>query len=361
MSNALDSFWVTWSPWVRVLGAFTLLAACGCLRVPPVHVGEDRMDFGQVVAESLKRQTLLNVVRLHYADTPEFLDVESIINSYSFGVTGNAGWSLPSHTDPNTFNLGAEGTWSNTPTVTYKPMTGDQFTKSMLLPIPLVSIFQLVQDGWPADLVLGTTIDSINGLRNDSNTTFRDQDFHRLIETIKRIQSEAALAIRVETEEGKSNVNFVLRLDDTSTPTRDDEKLLLKLLKLDEDVTEFDLVYGMAARNHKEVAVISRSMMKLLLLMGADLEVPEGQGTAERVLPFQRKGNRGENAPLVRICSGRAVPTDAYASVSYKGYWYWIDDRDVPSKRVFTFLMILLGVVETNQGGAGPVLTVPSR
>lgn len=309
----------------------------------------------------MKRQTLLNVVRLHYADTPIFLDVGSIINSYSVGGTGTAGWSLPSHTDPNVSSLGVEGTWSNTPTVTYQPITGEQFTKSMLLPIPLLAIFQLVQDGWPADLVLGTTVDSINGLRNDSTMAFRDPDFHRLMETIGRIQNESALAIKVEGEEGKSGVIFVLRPEDTPTPTSDDEKLLLKLLKLDQGVHEFNLVYGMAASNRREVAVIPRSMLKLLLLLGADLEVPGEQGMADRALTFQRKGERGENKNLVRIRSGKAVPADAYVSVSYKGCWYWIDDRDVPSKRIFTFLMVLLSLAETGQSAPGPVLTVPSR
>jgi hypothetical protein len=63
----------------------------------------------------------------------------------------------------------------------------------------------------------------------------------------------------------------------------------------------------------------------------------------------------------VHIHSGTVAPADAYAAVPYKGYWYWIDDTDIASKRTFTFLMILFSLAETGQTTAAPVVTVPSR
>jgi hypothetical protein len=63
----------------------------------------------------------------------------------------------------------------------------------------------------------------------------------------------------------------------------------------------------------------------------------------------------------VHIRSGKEAPADAYAAVPFKGYWYWIDDTDIESKRTFTFLMILFSLAETGQTTAAPVVTVPSR
>jgi hypothetical protein len=60
------------------------------------------------------------------------------------------------------------------------------------------------------------------------------------------------------------------------------------------------------------------------------------------------------------LCHHRA-PADACAAVPYNGYWYWIDDTDIASKRTFTFLMILFSLAETGQTTASPVVTVPSR
>lgn len=53
-----------------ILGGLALPALAGCTSVSPMRVTSDRLDYGQVVAESWKRQTLMNVVRLRYADAP---------------------------------------------------------------------------------------------------------------------------------------------------------------------------------------------------------------------------------------------------------------------------------------------------
>lgn len=85
----------------------------------------------QVIADSWKRQTLLNVVRLRYADAPMFLDVASVINSHTVGGSGSAGATLPGGSSPDVFSVGGSGVWSNAPTVTYQPLLGDRFTKSL--------------------------------------------------------------------------------------------------------------------------------------------------------------------------------------------------------------------------------------
>jgi hypothetical protein len=64
---------------------------------------------------------------------------------------------------------------------------------------------------------------------------------------------------------------------------------------------------------------------------------------------------------MVRIHSGTEMPANSYASVPYQGFWYWIDNRDIVSKRSFTFLLILSSLAETGPSLAAPVVTVPSR
>ena len=103
----------------------------------------DRFDYGQSVAESWKRQMLLNVVRIRYADAPIFIDVTSVINSYTLTGSANASANL-SNENPNQVSVGANGLFSNTPTVTYQPLTGDRFMKSILRPIPPSSIFEML-------------------------------------------------------------------------------------------------------------------------------------------------------------------------------------------------------------------------
>jgi hypothetical protein len=54
-------------------------------------------------------------------------------------------------------------------------------------------------------------------------------------------------------------------------------------------------------------------------------------------------------------------PSDAYAAVRYRDHWFWIDDRDLASKRAFTFLRIFSSIAETGSVPQVPVLTIPAN
>jgi hypothetical protein len=66
--------------------------------------------------------------------------------------------------------------------------------------------------------------------------------------------------------------------------------------------------------------------------------------------------------PLIRIRSSSSVekPADALVAVPYRGYWYWIDDRDIPSKAMFTFLMYIFTLTETGGKDNTPIVTIPA-
>jgi hypothetical protein len=342
-------------------GVLALVVLAGCASVSPQHVTTDRMDYGQVVADSWKRQTLLNVVRLRYADAPVFLDVSSIINSYTVGGEASAQATVPSRIDPNVLEFGGTGRWSNTPTVTYQPLLGDRFTKSLLRPIPPASVFQLLQGGWGVGLVFRTVVSSINGLRNASAGVAADPGFDELTEALSRIQGAGNIGIRVEPGKDGGGVLAVIRRAEDGSELGGDSQRVRHLLGLGEDVSEFEITYGLVPRNPNEVAMLTRSMMEIMLQLGFGIDLPAAHATGGRALPGQWQPGNAKAEPLVHIRSGTEAPADAYAAVPYKGYWYWIDDTDIASKRTFTFLMILFSLAETGQTTASPVVTVPSR
>ena len=53
-------------------------------------------------------------------------------------------------------------------------------------------------------------------------------------------------------------------------------------------------------------------------------------------------------------------PADAFVTIRYRDYWFWIDDRDLTSKGVFSFLMFLFTLTESGSGQVSPVVTVPA-
>lgn len=87
----------------RALALVLVMAlAAGCASVGPATIARDRVDYDQAITASWKRSMLLNMVKLRYADTPMFLDVASIINSYTLEGQVNAGIDWPGVPRPAT-------------------------------------------------------------------------------------------------------------------------------------------------------------------------------------------------------------------------------------------------------------------
>jgi hypothetical protein len=339
----------------------TALLLGGCAGVPHSNVSLDRLGYGQVIADSWKSQTLLNVVRLRYADAPVFLDVASVINSYSVAGKMSGSAQIP-EAAANLFNLGGEGSWSNTPTVTYQPVMGDRFTRSMLQPVPPVAVFQLIQSGWPVGLVLRTMVGTISGLRNESKGVVADPGFVELVAAMGRIQRAGNLGIRVDARSNGSAVVVVLRRAGVDAEQLEDARRVRELLGVAAGTTEFEIAYGLVQRNEREVSLLTRSMLELLLELGFGIDLPASHVAQGRATAGIRQNSEAAvSSNIVKIHSAAEMPKDSYAAVPYRGNWYWIDDTDIVSKRTFTFLLILFSLAETGPGAAAPVVTVPSR
>ena len=52
---------------------------------------------------------------------------------------------------------------------------------------------------------------------------------------------------------------------------------------------------------------------------------------------------------LVQIHSSGSKPSDASVAVAYRGHWFWIDDRDLRSKRAFAFMLMLFTLSDTGR------------
>ena len=57
---------------------------------------------------------------------------------------------------------------------------------------------------------------------------------------------------------------------------------------------------------------------------------------------------------------GKKPPPCAHVAVCYKGYWFYIDERDRDTKATFALLVELSRLqLATDKGGAAPLLTLP--
>jgi len=119
----------------------------GCAHLGPKTVAVDRFDYGTAIAESWKQQTLLNIVKLRYMDLPVFVDVASIVSGYSMETSVNIGGQLSSSSaiQGNSVTLGGAGRFTDRPTITYVPLTGEKFLRGLITPIEPKHIFLVLR------------------------------------------------------------------------------------------------------------------------------------------------------------------------------------------------------------------------
>ncbi len=355
-----------------VSSMLVVLTLYGCSSMGPGTVPRDRVDYANALSDSWKDQMLLNIVRLRYADTPTFMDVSSVIAAYtiqiagSAGAAGNIGVSSNSTTLPNaTASVGVAGGYNDRPTISYTPLTGAKFAKSLLKPIPPEAIFSLISAGYPADVVLLATVRALNGIYNRSSTggTRRpsDPDFYPLVEALRRIQASRAFSMRIEKRDNDQVAIGTFASRPLDPEVQRDVDFVRKTLNLHSENGETALEYGAAQRDPSELAVLSRSMIEVMNEMSADIEVPAGDVSSGRTYATVELGPSASpyDLPRVRIHSGTTPPSDAFTAVRYRDTWYWISDQDFTSKRSLTFLLLFFSLAETGVVPEGPLLTIP--
>jgi hypothetical protein len=88
--------------------------------------------------------------------------------------------------------------------------------------------------------------------------------------------------------------------------------------------------------------------------------VPRPDVSGGRTYPTQISRADVGSLPTLAVKSRELRPFGAFVAVEYRGTWFWIDDRDYASKRVFTALMLLVNLVERPGEVQLPVITIPT-
>jgi len=356
---------------VFVLSVAVTLLLCGCTGIGPGTVARDRFDYTTAISDSWKTQMLLNMVKTRYGDAPVFLDVASVINQYAveqefdLGVSGEfykRGAGEPSFINPN---VGAKGRYTDRPTITYSPLTGERFARSLMTPIPPAALLNLVQSGFRVDLVFRGCVHSVNGVRNRSGgeamPRVADPEFYPLLEKMRRIQASGTIGLRLQKVDDKETIVMVFRSEVDETIEANIREVR-RILGLDPHARVFKVVYGSLPASDKEIAILSRSILEIIIDLASYIEVPSVHVAEKRVHPtFKDEPVMGVPVTaLIRVNSAPHKPADPFVSIRYSGHWFWIDDKDLPSKQVFSFLMFVFTLTEIGVKEGAPIVTIPA-
>lgn len=347
-----------------MLTGLVFILLSGCSGIGPGSIERDRFDYVNALSSSWKKQILLNLVKIRYLDAPVFLDVSSVISQYS--IEGRVDMGATWWNDSGAGNrqiLGGSGKYTDRPTITYTPLTGDKFSRSLMTPIPIRGVLFLIQSGYPVDFLFRICMQTINGVDNyfgaEAMGKSADPQFRPLIEAMRRIQKLGGLGMRIKPKGDKKALVLFFR-SKLSDEIAKDINIIHQILGLNPDAKEIRVVYGSFAADDQEIAMLTRSMLLIIIELASCIDVPAKDIEEGRVPAFSDR-NATDMPPLIRIHSGTSHPKDALVSIRYRDNWFWIDDTDLASKRMFSFLMMLFSLTETGDKSGGPIVTVPTN
>jgi len=350
-----------------MIGAILLLSSC--TNMGPKTVTRDRFQYNTAISDSWKEQTLLNIVKLRYADMPLFVEISSVVSGYTLESSVNLGGSLmpQSPVNADTFTLGASGKYTDRPTITYSPITGQKFNLSFMTPIPPRVILFLMQSGYPADMIFPLTVDAVNGVRSrvaaGANAREGSPEFYRIIALLSKIQKSGSVGMRILKGKDQAESTVLFFYKDNITPDINAALVELNsLLGLDPEEKEMTVSYGFVPSHDREITMLTRSMLQIMIELATYIDVPPVHIAESRTVPSLviSEDVKKNFEQLIRINSTENKPDQAFAAVNYKNYWFWIDDQDFKSKRTFTFLMILISMTESGGNSNLPIVTIPA-
>ena len=347
-------------PCIFVLLAVLMISAC--TSIGPKSINRDQLDYGQSIGQNWKNQMLANLVRLRFVDMPVYLDVGQIVAGYSLETQLSAGAGAGTAFDSgSTATLGASGKFTDRPTITYTPKTGNDYLTSLLTPIEPAGLLSLIQSGYDANLLFTWAVEAVNGLQNYSvaagNKRSPDPEFYEFVGRLKELQLNGGIGFEQSTDPAtKNDIIILFRNVSASDQVKETAKTAREVIGLDPDRTKFRVIYSPFATGDDALAIQTRSIMQIMIAMAGFIDVPAARAS-EAFEGYEVPP--GAQAPF-SVHSGPDKPEYSFASSFYNGYWYWIDPVDIRSKQVFTLMLFINTLTDNKSKEDNPVLTIPT-
>lgn len=337
------------------------LLGAGCRSIGPNKVTRDRFDYSQSLSDSWKNQMLLNIVKVRYLDLPIFLDVGQLVTGYSLETSVNLGGSVTP--GGGLGSVGGQGRYTDRPTITYIPLTGDRFLEGFLTPVKPVNVFSLLQSGYEADFILELCLDSFNGLYNRSASLDSkrkpDPEFFQVIKLMREVQDAGAVGMKIEQlEDHESALVLFFRHKNVDEEISTKAAEIRRLLELPPEGMQFELVYSPMHGGPGKLGVGTRSLLQILQALSLGIRVPDVHRQLE-LIPPQLEISADEST-LLRVHSGPDKPDDCFVAVPYEGQWFWIAHDDWKSKNTFSSILFLFTLADSGGGGNLPTITIPT-
>jgi len=371
-----------------------LLLISGC-SVGPQMLQNVYLSYNDRVRATVDEELLLNIVRLRYLDTIEFLAINSISAQGSFNV------SLGAEIGPNDIDstlVIPELHYSDRPTFSFSPQRGTQFAKRLVEPIKIDTLAYLAASDWPIRILMQLLVKEINGIVNESHGDIAS--FYKIADTLGDLQKKHKLLIAFTEHQkavsvpidknllkasdlisaAKAGYTFIpdkdglhLRLSQptpqpimllrTTAPEERDILNQLGVTKTDDEPIELRAgsKRNLQSSTYTNIHLRTRSVLGSIVYLTQGVTPPQShidKGLTFNTWPFPGP----DNDKIDQVFKVQASPSRPQASlaVQYRGHWFYIDETDLTSKSTFLVLSEIyrLSLVGSDRSQA-PLLTLP--
>ena len=352
-----------------------LLSGCGTfdelLQIGPDSVEDGRGQFNTVIAETNDQQLLLNLVKRRYGDNTALLEVNSVSTTLEWKRGGNLGLTLfDGGEDANSLGIGANGAYTERPTITYLPVKGPDLIKKNLSPLDPEVLILLSRSGWRLERIMRLTLNSINDLDNAAAASGPTpafapdtSDFEKLLSVIEKVgHGQFVLGYTIINDQKVLALDA--RMEMLERPEMQD---FTEILKIDKHSFYVVNVEGNTDyRSNKEIDIKVRSLSGIEFYLSHGVQVPEEHIMQNKVQITKTADGEVFDwgsifGDLFQIQSSRQEPSEDIAAVKcfWRGYWFYIDDTDIESKNTFMLLNQITALQSGNMEKSGPLLTLP--
>lgn len=361
-------------PFKKAILITLLSITSGCATVGPQKLLSSHESYNDAVQLTVSREVLKNVVRIRYRDPMQFINVTSINASFGVSAGGNSAISGIGG-DSTTGSVGGNIGYSDSPNITYTPMTDAAFYKSLESPIALQeAVSHIYNWGESSAEDIGFVVAAINDM-SDRKGHFGD-NYRKQVDALVSLLSNGAsirhfreyyprhdpidedkvngLAYMLAANndlyfykagDGKFNIATKHMGIGLVIPKPYTEQALadMKTLKL----APGERIYALRTPDEMDphsdnlkantIWLVPRSVENMAMLAANNVEVPE-EHLRSGVAPAQNPAKNSGIKLSGKIKVSATQPTSNYR-IKHRGYWFYVDDTDTDSKTLLATLV----------------------
>lgn len=350
----------------RGVSIIIMIMLSGCANLGAKAIKGTQISYNMAIQNTSDQQLLLNLARMRYRDTPLFMEVSSVSAQLRFEVGANASATLQPGADEH--GLGGSVQYTETPTISYTPLQGDDFVKRLLTPIAIEKLVLLSNSGWSVERIMRVCVQRLDDLRNalrasgpTPSAAPEYKEFNELARLLRELQLQNALELTYQDSNKRivPVLLFDIQAADAQTLRRTKD-----LLKIKQQNNAVALTSRKEDDFKESITINTRSLLGVLFYLSQAIDIPDDHKNLGMVTTTLASDGTPFVWPdvtkgLFHVKSSTTRPKSASTTVFFREHWFYIDDTDLTSKSTFAFLSQLFALQAGSAESVKPVLTLP--